>query len=255
MPISRPFALLLALSTLSAGAFAQSADPSVTGSSSNNIQTQPAPITRGAAHRFIDTQPVLGVWVHADANSTVTTVSANKGGTTEIRLERGRANLQINHPAEHSLILVDLPGGQTALLKDGLYTFNAETNTVRVLHGEAEVYPGAADTKAKAIKIKEDHELSFTGSGNLKSVEADPREIASDLLPAGGPEGAPMGRGYAAPGYGYGPYGDGYPVYPYPYVAYGYPYYGWGYPFGFGLGFGYYGGFGGGFYGGRFGRR
>ena len=33
---------------------------------------------------------------------------------------------------------------ESALLKDGLYTFNAESNIVRVLKGEADAYPGAA---------------------------------------------------------------------------------------------------------------
>jgi len=161
-------------------------------------------------------------------------------------------------------IVVDLPGGQTTLLKDGVYTFNAETNTVRVLHGEAQFIPGA---NAKPIKIKEEHELVLSaGPKPPKAVEADRRDLLADLLPTSRP---PRGYGnaygaylgtypgtYPGTAYGPGPYGDGYygyPYYPaYPYYAYGYPW-GWGYPYyGFGLGFGY---FGGGFYGGRFGRR
>ena len=90
-------------------------------------------------------------------NSTVKTVSADANGA-EIRVERGRANVQVTHPADHAKIVVDLPGGQTSLLKDGLYTFNAETNTVRVLRGEAESY---TDANGKATKVKEEHELSF----------------------------------------------------------------------------------------------
>ncbi len=44
----------------------------------------------------------------------------------------------------NSELLVDLPGGQVSLLKDGFYTFNADTQTVRVLKGEADAYPGAS---------------------------------------------------------------------------------------------------------------
>ena len=154
--------------------------------------------------------------------------------------------MQVHHSAEHSAILVDLPGGQVSLLKDGLYTFNAESNTVRVLGGEAEIEKGS---NGKPIKIKEDHQLSFAaGPGNLKSVDADPEELRADLIQS------PRGEGY---GNGYmGGYGDGYAPYPYGYAAYPY----WGYPYYYpyvGFGFGYWGG--GGFYRGGyrggFGRR
>ena len=155
--------------------------------------------------------------------------------------------MQVYHPAEHAQISVDLPGGKVDLLKDGFYTFNADTNTVRVLHGEAASYTGGA-TEAKPVKVKEDHEYAFNG----KPSEVPYQEIGADVLPGGG-AGA-RGDGY---GPGYGPYGDGfyggYPAYPYPYYAYGYPYGFYPY-YGVGLGFGYYGGFGGGFRGG-FGRR
>ena len=172
---------------------------------------------------------------------------------TEIRLDRGRLNVNVHQPAQHAEILVDLPGGQVSLFKDGLYTFNADTNTVRVLHGEAAAYPGpiAANSSEKAIKVKEDHQLALVpsaggGKGEFKTVEAYPYELTADLLPMtnhGDP--AFAGRGYAD-----GYYGD-YPAYgPYPYYAgfYGYPgYYGYGYPFAYGIGFGYYGGFHGGY--------
>jgi hypothetical protein len=190
------------------------------------------------------TEPVEGIWLRTEASSSVKTISANVGGTTEFRVEHGRANVQVDHAPANSQILVDLPSGQVTLLKDGLYTFNADTNTVRVLRGEAETY---TDANTKGLKIKEDHQVAFASGSAPKSVEVDYRQVASDVLPTGrGGDG-----GYPARGYGYGPYGDGfygYPPYPYPYYAYGYPYgYGFGYPFGFGVGFGYYGGFRGGF--------
>ena len=76
------------------------------------------------------------------------TVSADAKGT-EMRITHGVANVSVHHPEnKDARILVDLPGGQTALLKDGLYTFNADTNTVRVLKGEADAYPGAAENGA-----------------------------------------------------------------------------------------------------------
>jgi hypothetical protein len=212
--------------------------------------------------QVVDSQPVMGVWLRSNQTSVVRTISATPRGT-EIRLERGVLNVTVHHPADHAEILVDLPGGQTSLLKDGLYTFNADTNTVRVLQGEAAAFPGppagptagAANAAAssgnrveKPVKVKEGRQLAFnSGPEQAKPVEAYPYEITADLLPLGNGD----GRGYANTSGEDGPYG-----YPYPYyaVAWGYPY-GYGYPYGFypygyGIGIGYYGGFHGGYRGG-----
>ncbi len=216
--------------------------------------------------------PIQGVILRVGPQSEVQEVSSTPE-KLELRVERGIANINVHKPAKDTLILVDLPGGQTQILKDGLYTFNAETNTARVLKGEALAFP-AADPDAKPMKVKEDHKIVYTGT-NERPHEFVPYEAATDLLP-GREYGHGSGySGGAEPGFGYGPYGDGF----YPYYAYGYPW-GWGYPYGFypygygfypygfGLGFTYFGGFhgghggfhgggyhGGGFHGGGHGRR
>jgi hypothetical protein len=277
---------------------AQSATPHDPANSGEYLQSQPAPIQRAATpdasgfngyrslpaqppaapaettsaltagqsltttSNIASAQPAPGVWVRLGQNGSVRAVAVGDK-TVELRVERGIANVTVHHPADDSQILVDLPGGQTSLLKDGLYTFNAGTNTVRVLRGEADAYPGNTPGD-KPIKVKEDHAVVFSGpqgGQQIKSVGFEPYEARTDLIPSPGYGG---GYGYRGePGYapyrpyGYGPYGDGFYGYPYggwgyPY-AWGYPYYGWGYPFGWGFGFGYYGGFGG--FGGFRGRR
>jgi hypothetical protein len=181
-------------------------------------------------------------------NSSVRAIAVDPNHT-EIRVEHGIANISVHGPEHGAEILVDLPGGQTGLLKDGLYTFNADTNTVRVLKGEADAYL-TANTNAKPIKVKEDHSVTFSGPA-ARSVEFAPLQARADLVPnVGGPSSdGPQRYGY----YNYGPYGDGFygGYYPY-YAGWGYPYGwgGWGYPFGYGFGFG--GFYGGGFYGGGF---
>jgi hypothetical protein len=222
------------------------------------VMQRPAPI--------VETQPVAGVWLRSRSTSVVRTISATPQGT-EIRVEKGVLNVTVHQPAQHTEILVDLPGGQTSLVKDGLYTFNADTNTVRVLRGEAAAFPGpsvplgvtpvAADAKTghdshdfhdKGIKVKEDHQVSFVAAvgAGIKSVEAYPYELGTDLLPASGDgrqyanysgEDGPYGYSYYAGGYPYGFYPGYYPGY--------YSGYGFGYPYGYGIGIGYYGGFGG----------
>jgi len=220
----------------------------------------------------VATTPAQGVLVRADRPNGVQTVAAD-ANRVELRLDHGRANISVHDPAANQLVLVDLPGGQTQLLKNGFYTFNADTNTVRVFSGEADAFVGNGD---HAIKVKGDDQLVFAGPQS-HTTYSDPYYARQDILggqysngqqaggyppPAYGPAPAPVYGGYAP--YGYGPYGDGY-YGGYPYYAYGYPYYpyyGWGYPIGIGFGWGWGGGFyrggygfGGGFHGGGFGRR
>jgi hypothetical protein len=252
--MQKTLGMLVALTTLSV-AHAQYASAPAQNSYPNSAQSQPAPIVQGypgtaqnaqysarpaRSRQIFDTQPAAGVSVRSDMSNGVETITASEA-VTELRVQQGRADVTIHHPADHSEILVDLPGGQVALLKDGLYTFNAGTSTVRVLHGEAEAYTGNK-TDGKGTKVKEDQQLTVSPNWKLKAVDASPYELTADLLPGGA----------AGHGDGYGPsYGDGfYGGYPYYAGVYGYPWgypYGYGYPFGLGVGFGYYGGFRGGF--------
>jgi hypothetical protein len=193
------------------------------------------------ARNVVTTHPIQGVTVRADAGAAVETVSAN-AKSTELRVVHGVVNVSVHHPENTgALILVDLPGGQTAILKDGLYTFNAETNVMRVLKGEADAYPGAAEN---GLRVKEDEQFGFAG-GNRAAVRSQ-QDLMADYLP-GNPQ---TGDGPARRGYG--PYGDGFYGYP-AYGYYGYPYgfypYGYGLGFGFGYGYGGFGGFRGGFRG------
>jgi hypothetical protein len=180
---------LAALSVLSLSAAAQSPAPSADGSSSY-MQSQPAPIERSQAtnqagqqsdqaqppqhyqgpdpdhYQIPDaqqrpnrpaiktSQPAQGVYVRVTPQGSVTTV-ASTPGHTELRVDSGIANISIRHPEHDSMILVDLAGGQVALIKDGLYTFNADTKTARVLMGEAEAYPAvSAGPSGKGIKVR-----------------------------------------------------------------------------------------------------
>jgi len=250
-PVSVPMSLALAIAlALSPGTHAYATD------AAPDPAQQPAPIVRAypgqdaatpvnppTARAITSSHPIPGVAVRS--TEPAQTVSTDAKGA-EIRIAHGIANVSVHHPGKNIRILVDLPGGQTALLKDGLYTFNADSNIVRVLKGEADAYPGAA---LDGIRVKEDHQFSFgvtvsAAAKNNRAVESSRQELMADYLPPNNGDGPPR------PGYGYGPYGDGFYGYP-PYGYYGYPYGFYGYPYGFGLGFGYYGGFGG-FHGGGF---
>jgi hypothetical protein len=198
-----------------------------------------------------NTQPITGVFLRVAPNSAVREVAANPQ-RTEFRVEHGLLNVSVHHPDDHMLVLVDLPGGQVQLLKNGFYTFNAGTNTVRVLKGEADAFVGAA-SDAKPLKVKEYHAVVFPAAGQtgirLQSIEFYPIQARGDIISSP----AEYARASDGPGYGYGyptyGFGEGYGYpYGYPYDPYWGGYY--GYPFGIGLGFG--GFYGGGFYGGGF---
>ena len=274
MPRQR--SMWLAVATLSvtvAIAAAQSPEPASPAGASpgtpseSYTQSQPAPVERSWSGPVVapppqnssatNAQVIPGVRLRVGNNSNVTQVDKTPQ-RLELRVNRGVANLNVHDPAKDALILVDLPGGQTQILKNGLYTFNAETGTARVLKGEALAFPGdsASRKEEKPIRIKEDHKVDFTG-GRVRSEAFMPEEARADLVPGSGGQ-AVLARSERA--YGYGPYDDGYYGYaPYPYYA-GYPW-GWGwepygfYPYGVGIGFSYFGGYGG-FHGGGFrGRR
>jgi hypothetical protein len=269
-------ASLIVAASPAVSAFAQNSYLAAAGASPYT-QEAPAPIERSGTPQnaqvhgaqvqgeqqpsIISVHPAHGITVRADSATEVKTV-ASDAQHTELRLERGIADVIVRNPAPDMLVLVDLPGGQTQLLKDGFYTFNASTNTARVFSGEADAF---ANTSDKPTHVKGGDQVVFAG-GRARVSYSDPYNARADVLSAGmngGYEGqgpGSAGDGYGAPGYtygeGYGGFGEGYVAdggygdYPY---AYGYPYGyygGWGYPFGIGLGFGYgFGGYGYGGYG------
>jgi hypothetical protein len=284
MKTPRQFRTLLAMATLSAVSAvcgAQAANQPGPPSSNSNLTQEAAPIERaypnqnsypgvrngpppvtsvtlqsgqeiatGAGQKIAT--PISGVMLRVGPQSVARLVSSD-ATKVELSVERGVANLDVHDPANDTLILVDLPGGQTQVLKNGLYTFNAETNTARVLKGEALAFPKDATADAKPLKVKEYNKVAFNGK-DVRPHEFYPYEASVDLLPLQGPRGEMSGGAGPGYGYGYGPYSDGFYGYPYyPYYAYGYPWawgypypYGYGfYPFGVGLGFSYYGGWGG----------
>ncbi len=108
--------------------------------------------------------PIPGVLLRVGPHSSVREVSSDPQ-KLELSVESGVANINVHKPAKDVLILVDLPGGQTQLLKNGLYTFDAQTDTARVLKGEALAFPATQTaSNDKPLKIKEDHKVVFNGT-------------------------------------------------------------------------------------------
>jgi hypothetical protein len=204
-----------------------------------------------------------GVFLRLDKNSTVKMITPDLTHT-EVSLERGRAEVEADQLYPQNRILIDQKNGQTQILKNGLYEFNADNNTVRTFDGKAAVYPGTnLQSNVKPIEVKGGHQIALTGEA-VKPVGFDKDRSQDDLYRWSSLRSQYLGEanvnlaaqyaGYG-PAYGYGGFAPGWDwdpyLYAYDWVPGGGPFFS---PFGFGFYSPYYlygGGFvyGRGFYG------
>ena len=181
-----------------------------------------------------------GIYLRLDDDSSVRMISPDLT-STQLALDKGRATVEVDeiHP-QNNVQIVD-NGVPTQLLKNGLYEFNADKDTARVVSGKA-----AAREANKWVDIKGDHQLAL--NDNLpEKVQHFNKDRAKDelynwsslrseyLSEANGELAGYYGAGYA-PGWYWDPWFYGYTfIGPYGF----YSPFGWDfYPFGY---FGYYG--------------
>jgi hypothetical protein len=283
MPRSKVL-LLLSLATLFAPAFGQSANPARPGSL-NYIEGQASIDGRQVSARSVGTAELEpgqylataegkaeilltpGVFLRLDNNSTVKMISPDLTHT-EVLLDRGRASVEADQLYPQNRILIDQKGGQTQLIKNGLYEFNADNNTVRTFDGKAAVYRGDnLQSDVKPIDVKGGRQLALNGemvkpNGFDKSHSEDDlynwSSLRSQYL---GEANIDLAAQYAGYGPGFGGFDPGWywdaGLYSYDWLPGGGPF--WS-PFGFGFYSPYYlygGGFvyGRGFYGRGYGYR
>jgi hypothetical protein len=101
-----------------------------------------------------------GVFLRLGDNSAVTMVAPDLT-KTEVQLDRGVAEVEVDQLYKQNDILIDQGPAQAVLLKDGLYEFDATANQVRVFDGLASVSP--AQNAKKWITLKDHHSLAITG--------------------------------------------------------------------------------------------
>jgi hypothetical protein len=267
---------LLSLATLLTPAFGQSAHPAGPGTlnyvegnasidgraiSSHSVgnTTLDEGGTLATANGKVEVLLTPGVFLRVDHDSTVRMISPQLTHT-EVAVERGRAEVEVDELYKQNHIQIDLNGGQALLVKNGLYEFNAGDNTMRVFDGKAAAFEGRGqEDDAKAIVVKGSHELALAGeNGKPEKFDKDTKdelyrwsalrseylgEANEDLAEryAGGYVGGPYAGGWMwAPGlYGYTwlP-GDGAFLSPFGYGFYS-PYYLYGGGFLYGGGYGY----------------
>jgi hypothetical protein len=208
-----------------------------------------------------------GVFLRLDKDSSVKMVSPDLTHT-EVLLDRGRASVEADQLYPQNTILIDQKGGQTQLLKNGFYEFNADDSTVRTFDGKAAVYPGDnLQSKVKPVDVKGGRQLALNGDmAKPKGFDKNHSEddlynwssLRSNYL---GEANVNLAAQYASYGPGFGGFNPGWywdaDMYAYDWLPGGGPF--WS-PFGFGFYSPYYlygGGFvyGRGFYGRGYGYR
>jgi FecR protein len=197
MPRFKALIWMLSLATLSATAFGQTANQARPGTL-NYIEGQAsiegrAVTPNSVGNTVLESGQYLstangkaeilltpGVFLRLGNDSTVQMVSPNLT-KTEVRLERGHANVEADQLYKQNIILIDLKNGQTQLLQNGLYTFDADSSTVRVFDGKAAAFRGEnLQADIKPIDIKGGRELALTGEP-VKPQHFDKNKSEDDL--------------------------------------------------------------------------
>jgi len=203
-----------------------------------------------------------GIFLRLDNNTTVKMISPDLTHT-EVAIERGRADVEADQLYPQNTILIDQKGGQTQIVKNGLYEFNADNNTMRTFDGKAAVYPGDdLQTNEKPVDVKGGRQIAMTGE-TVKPQSFDKSRSEDDLYQWSslrsqylGEANVDLAQEYAgASSFNPGWFWDS-DLYAYDWLPGGGPFFS---PFGFGFysPYAFYGGgFGyGGFYGGGYGYR
>jgi hypothetical protein len=196
MPRSKAL-LILSLASLFAPAFGQSANPARPGTL-NYIEGQASVDGRQVSHKSIgatELEPgqylatangkaeillTPGVFLRLDNNSMVKMVSPNLTHT-EVELVNGRVSVEADQLYPQNMVLIDQKNGQTQLLKNGLYEFNADNGTMRTFDGKAAVYPGNdMQSDVKPVNVKGGRQLTLTGEA-VKPQSFDKDRSHDDL--------------------------------------------------------------------------
>jgi hypothetical protein len=191
-----------------------------------------------------------GIFLRVADQSAVTMIAPDLANT-EVRIDRGRAMVDVTDIHKENHIQIDEGGARVVLDKTGLYDFDASTGAVRVFDGEAMV-----STTGRPLKLKKEHAVTVSAGATLSASSFDTRQYEDDLFrwsalrsgylsEAAADEGRAYvngGEGWTGPGWYWDPAfadytfipGDGFLYSPFgwgfysPYALYRSPYYyGW----------------------------
>src|SRR6266850_7273166 len=116
-----------------------------------------------------------GAFLRLGDNSSVTMISPSLTDT-ELRLDKGRASVEVAELHEQNNLIIVEHGDTERLLKTGLYDFDADRNLLRVYEGKAVVRHLNRD-----VEVKGGHQLALGDEGAPKAEKFNKEQGQDDL--------------------------------------------------------------------------
>ena len=117
-----------------------------------------------------------GTFVRLGEMSSMTMISPSLTNT-QVRLDEGRAIVEVDEIHSQNNLQMIENGITTFLVKNGLYEFDADRQTVSVFDGQAVVQEGD-----RQIKLKGGHEFALSASKPAKAFKFDKKTAEDDDL-------------------------------------------------------------------------
>lgn len=117
-----------------------------------------------------------GVFLRVDDNSSVKILNAGLANTA-VELDKGHAIVEATDITKNNDIRVQQDGANARILKNGLYDFSVNENTIRTFKGKAEVL-----YSDKKIDLGSERELALTPNTKPKAEGFDARKYEGDLF-------------------------------------------------------------------------
>src|SRR5690348_4974342 len=119
---------------------------------------------------------VPGTFLRVADNSSVKMINPGLANT-EVEIVKGRAMVEATDINKNNDIRVDENGVTTRVLKNGLYDFDADQNTVRTFKGKAEVL-----LNDKKMDLGRERELVLNTGNQPKAQDFDARKYEDDFF-------------------------------------------------------------------------
>jgi FecR protein len=117
-----------------------------------------------------------GVFLRLNDNSSAKMIMAGLADT-EVEIDKGRAMVEGTGVTKDNDVRVDEAGVTTRILKNGLYAFDSDQNTIRVFKGKAEVL-----LNDKKIDLGRERELVLNDGAKPKAQNFDARNHEDDFF-------------------------------------------------------------------------
>ena len=116
-----------------------------------------------------------GIFLRVGDHSSIRMISPGLADTI-LTLDKGRAMVEVAEIRRQNNVRINASGASAQLIKTGLYDFDADSGTIRVFDGEAEV-----DTGGARVRVKSGRQLALSGAGKLKARGFDKKAYMDDF--------------------------------------------------------------------------